>query len=364
MDFLLGNFNRNTRNNKRIVSTDYIIRKRGDLLHVCLNSPGCRYRNSGSCTMCDYGQGIRLTGRRMKNILPHIKMAAEGMQSVLIGTLGSVFDTTELSLECLAMICSTLNDLPIKTIIFETHYSLIDDMICQWLKKQLPQKDIVIEVGLESVDEFVQKKCLNKMVDLTVLKSKIELLHLYGISVTANVFLGAPFLSVKEQIEDTEKTINWAIDNEVDSIVIFPANIRKNTLLDILYKNAQYLPIQHWAIFEVLCNIPLHYLNRVYLAWYGDWIDFDETGKETNYPPYSCKNCKGKWMEFYHKFLSESDKLNRKKILQEYGKSLTLTCDCQKKFKNSLEEFSGESLKIRANRIRSWIMDQYRDTFR
>lgn len=362
MDFLLGKYNQNIRNNKKMVSTDYIIRKRGDLLHVCLNSPGCRYRNSGSCTMCDYGQGMRLTEKRMKDILPYIKEAAVGMQSILIGTLGSVFDSAELSLECLEMICNTLNDLPIKTIIFETHYTMINDMICQWLKKRLPQKDIVVEVGLESVDVFVQEKCLNKTINLRELKSKIELLHYYGMSITANAFLGAPFLTVKEQIEDTEKTINWAVDNGVDSIVIFPANIRKNTLLDVLYKNEKYLPIQHWAIFELLCNIPLHYLNRIYLAWYGDWIDFDETGKATNYPPYSCKRCKGKWMEFYHQFLSEPDSLKRKQILKKYCKKLSLDCDCHNEFIESSEEFMEESIERRIDRIKNWIVNQYKDT--
>ena len=357
MDLLLGKCIQNTRNNKRIVCSDYILRKRGGLLHVCLNSPGCRYRNSGSCTMCDYGQGIRLSEKKMRNILPAIKEASVGMQSILIGTLGSVFDSKELSLECLAMLCDTLNDLPIKTIIFETHYTMIDDMICQWLKKQLPKKDIVVEVGLESVDVFVQEKCLNKTVDVTALKSKIELLHHYQMSITVNAFLGAPFLSVKEQIVDTLKTVNWAVDNGVDSVVIFPANIRKNTLLDVLYKNGKYSPIQHWAIFELLCNIPVHYLNRIYLAWYGDWIDLDEKGNEMNYPPYFCDKCKSKWMNFYQQFILETNSMQRKNILKKYYRKLSLGCDCRDKYIRSLEETLDENLEGRVNRIRDWILN-------
>lgn len=362
MDFLLSKCNQQTRNDKRIISKDYIIRKRGGLLHVCLNSPGCRYRNSGSCTMCDYGQGEKLTEKGMESVIQDIKKNAVGMQSILIGTLGSVLDSAELSREYLAIICDALNELPIETVIFETHYTMVDDMICQWLKKRLPQKDIVIEVGLESVDAFVQEKCLNKIIDLMALKSKIELLHDYGMSITVNVFFGAPFLSVKGQIEDAEKTINWAVDNEADSVVIFPANIRKNTILEVLYKNGRYLPVQHWAVFELLCSIPLEYLNRIYLAWYGDWTDMDEMGNQTNYPPYSCEICKGKWMEFYSQFISETDNMKRKHILEIYGNKLSLHCDCRSKFLKALAGCKEGGMEERADKIRKWLMRQYEIT--
>ncbi len=359
MDFVLSEFNKKKRNNKKIICEDLIIRKREKLLHVCLNSPGCRYRKSGSCTMCDYGQGNLLTEERIRDILPHIKEATEGMQSILIGTLGSVLDSEEISRKCLEIVCDMLNKLSIETIIFETHYTMIDDQICQWLKCHLPQKDIVIEVGLESVDSIIQEKCLNKKIDIEVLKSKIELLHAYGMSITANVFLGAPFLTVGEQIEDTENTIRWAIDNGIDSVVVFPANIRENTLLDVLYKNEKYFPIQHWAIFELLCRIPLNYLNRVYLAWYGDWFEFDEKGERTNLPPYSCDICSNRWMEFYHEFLSETDNAKRRRVLQMYRGKLMDRCGCYGSFEQNLIKSTLEERKNRIDRIRDWIGSQF-----
>lgn len=358
MDFLLTEFNKKNRNNKKIINEDFILRKREKLLHVCLNSPGCRYRNVGSCTMCDYGQGKFLTKERIRDILPHIEEEANSAQSILIGTLGSVLDPAEISRECLELICDSLNNLALETIIFETHYTMIDNQMCQWLKQHLPQKDIVIEVGLESVDCIIQEKCLNKKIDLMVLKSKIELLHAYGISITANAFLGAPFLSTKEQIEDTENTINWAIRNKVDSVVIFPANIRKNTMLDILYKNGKYFPIHHWAIYELLRRIPLNYLNKIYLAWYGDWIEFDGKGEETNIPPYSCGVCRDKWMEFYHEFLSEPDSLKRNQILQMYQGVLMSGCGCYDLFERNLKKPILEERKKRIGEMRNWIENQ------
>ena len=144
MDDLLTRYNQEKRNGRKIISSDYIIRKRGSLLHVCLNSPGCRFRKSGSCTMCDYGEGARLTEKKLDMFWPQIEEAAKGMTSILIGSLGSVLDPDEISIECLEKICGFLDRMPIETIIIETHYTMINEEICRWLNLHLPGKDIVI----------------------------------------------------------------------------------------------------------------------------------------------------------------------------------------------------------------------------
>lgn len=355
MDSLLTKYNQEKRNGKKIISSDYIIRKRGNLLHVCLNSPGCRYRCSGSCTMCDYGEGSRLTVKEVELLLPAIKEAAEGMSSILIGSLGSVLDPEEVSRECLDKICRYLNRLTIETVIFETHYTMIDDMVCQWLRQRLPLKDIVIEVGLESADEFVQEKCLNKRINLEMLENKIEILHKYGMSITANVFLGAPFLSVLEQIDDSVKTIQWATEHGVDSVVLFPANIRKNTLLDEMHRNGKYSRIQHWAVFDVLWRVPWHYLNRVYLAWYGDWIDSNPDGTSDNLPPYCCDMCSDTWMEFYRRFLEEPGNAERRRLLIAYGNKLASKCECRDLFEKSLQVYTKKERAQRVEVLRDWL---------
>ena len=358
MDDLLTRYNQEKRNGRKIISSDYIIRKRGSLLHVCLNSPGCRFRKSGSCTMCDYGEGARLTEKKLDMFWPQIEEAAKGMTSILIGSLGSVLDPDEISIECLEKICGFLDRMPIETIIIETHYTMINEEICRWLNLHLPGKDIVIEVGLESSNPVVQKKCLNKKIDLNILRKKIEILHEYKISVTANVFLGAPFLSVTEQIEDTDKTIQWAIEHGIDSVVLFPANIRTNTLLDLLYKNGHYFRIQHWAIFEILWRIPWHYLNRIYLAWYGDWIDYDESDKIENLPPFCCDICSEKWMEFYGRFLETRDNSARRQTLIDYYSILASDCMCRNEFEKSLRISTEKDRKYNIEQERKWLADE------
>ena len=188
MDLLLSSYNQKYRNGNRIIEPDYIIRKRERLLHVCLNSPGCKFRRTGSCTMCDYGQGKKISVDVINEVLLQIKKEENNIDSILIGTLGSVFDEQEVPREYLEELFKFLQTTTINTVILESHYTTIDDKLCMWLSKYLEGKDVVVEVGLESVDPFVQNKCLNKIIDLNLLQNKIELLHKYHFSVTGNVF--------------------------------------------------------------------------------------------------------------------------------------------------------------------------------
>lgn len=354
MSILLSKCNYVIRNEKKIIQENCIIRKREKLLHVCLNSPGCRFGKAGSCSMCNYGQGYMISDSEMESILQRVSLESDGMNSILIGTLGSIFDISEVPKSGLEIICSKLNEMPINTVIFETHYTFIDEKLCIWLKERMPDKDIVIELGLESSDNFVQRKCLNKIIQLDKFKEKIRLLHRFQMSVTVNVFLGVPFLSVVEQIEDIQRTILWAIRNGADSTVIFPANIRKNTLLDFLYKNQQYRRITQWQVLEVLKKIPINYLNRIFFAWYGDWVDKDENGNIENLPPYSCEQCQEQWIEFYHKFLQENSSEKRKFILDDIANSKN-ECECRRKFKKDLCIVESKGREKRVIEAHLWL---------
>ena len=280
-----------------------------------------------------------LTVDKVEDVLQEIVKNMDGVTSILVGTLGSILDEEEVSIEFLSQLCSGLHKIDIHTVIFETHYTTVNHKVCRWLRELLPDKDIVIEIGLESADDLVLKKCLNKKIDIEALKTTIQQVHEDGCSITANVFLGAPFLSPREQIEDTIKTIRWSIVNSVDSIVIFPANIRRGTLLERLYKEKKYEQVMNWQVLEVLKNVPLHYLDRVYLSWYGDWIDYDADGVPENIPPYSCPVCAAQWQEFYRQFLSNSTAEKRKTLIDHFN-AQAFDCICYHRFRSLFQSDS------------------------
>lgn len=321
---------------RRIIQEDFMIRKRGGLLHVCLNSPGCRFH----CMMCNYGRGYMLTEDKADAVLRKIEEQSQNITSILIGTLGSVLDSAEITRDFLEKLCRGLNRLNIATIVFETHYTTVTRESCRLLQSLLPEKDVVIEIGLESADSEVLEKCLHKQINIKDAEKTIELIHEYGFSVTANVFLGAPFLSPREQVDDSVETVRWAIRHSVDSVVIFPANIRKNTLLESLYKQQRYDRIMHWQVLETLQRIPEDYLNRIYLSWFGDWIDYDPDGTPENIPPYACEACAPIWQEFYCRFLSEPRSDKRKQLLLQF-ESRAGDCSCRRQFRTMFERGLG-----------------------
>lgn len=316
---MLTKYNKILRRHEKSVDANVIIRRRKGLLHVCITSEGCRYQKTGSCTMCNYGVSKLLP---LGIICEQIKDAIEkstDINSILIGTMGSIWDSQEIPEEYILEICNMLSDLPINTIIFETHYLTITNCICDKIRKVLPSKDLVVEFGLESIDSNVQKFCLNKIIDKEVLVNKLKILRRYQFSITANIFLGAPFLTIQERKADALSTIKWCIYNQIDSIVIFPANIRKRTLLQWLYEKELYQRVSHKEIYELLSAIPFRYLNRIYLSWYGDWIDISSEGEVINIIPDVEEIPEYKWDEFYGKFLNAASSYERKEIVQSYS---------------------------------------------
>lgn len=292
-------------------NSPFVIRRRGDLLHICIGSIGCRFQNSGSCVMCNYGKSNPICEADINRLFSIIKEQENTTSSILIGTYGSLFDEREIPSEILDLILEHLKNVNIDIIVFETHYLTVNKEILEKIKKTLIGKDVAIELGLESSNKTTLEQCLNKSIDLSVFLQRVNLIHLHKMSVTANVFLGAPFLTIKEQIEDTLQTIIWAFENGVDNVVIFPANIRKNTLIEFLYNNNRFQQLSYWSLFEVLRLIPQNYQTKVFLSWFGDWNDEKIiVGSAHKYD--------NALIELFSGYLNLNDNLKRNKCLNSF----------------------------------------------
>lgn len=140
----------------------------------------------------------------------------------------------------------------IDVIIFETHYSSINEDILQLIKHTLSKKQIAIELGFESSNTEYRQNYLNKIIDNDQFVEKVNLIKSYGFTVETNVIFGMPYLSTKEQIKDTLQSIIWCFQNNIDVVNLFPINIKPYTLLYKLYETGEYLPVNHKDFIEVL----------------------------------------------------------------------------------------------------------------
>lgn len=352
MNTILSHANKILHSDLRKTNSPFIIRRRANLLHVCLGSNGCRLSRMGSCTMCNYGSGKVVSEKDISHIIERVKEHEKEIDSVLMGSYGSIFDTSEVPRHILYNLLDGLSDTNIRIIIFETHYTTVTKEILKKVSNKLSGKDIVIELGLESFDETVLEQCLNKSINIDVFKSKIDLIHDYGMSVSVNVFLGAPFLSVKEQINDSLNTILKAIDNGADNIVIFPSNIRENTLLAYLYENGRYSPISAWELVELLRQIPVNYHNKVYLSWFGDWDD-----EKILVGFYDCYECSTLLRNFFYKYLSINSGYERKRFVNEFTIS-SKNNRCYQLFKKTLQLTYKSPIAKRATEQQKWLAEK------
>ena len=275
-------------------------------IHCCIQSRGCRYsRNAGACIMCDYGIGCNVSAEELalaleKELAPCVPYT----DKMLFGTYGSIFDESEISAECLDVILDFIRKYQIPTVIFETHCETVSEAKLQWIKESIsPDTDVIIEMGYETCDTYVLHRCLNKVLELEVLEKAIDLVETMEMSVCLNVFVGAPFLNASDQMETACKSIQWAVERKVDSLVLFPANIKPFTLLHKLYLAGQYQSVSQWMLPLLFSELTEDVLERISLSWYGDRQNFYENNEYPLLPPEDCESCHDELFSFYGDFL-------------------------------------------------------------
>lgn len=268
--------------------------------------------------MCDYGKvrNENLKPNEIKEILITILNNLKELPKVLLlNSLGSVLDTEEMPIENIITLLDELSNIKIDVIIFETHYLTINNSLLRLIKQKLYNKYIIIELGLESSNKEIREKCLNKYIDNAKFIDKVNLIKSYGFGVEANVIFGVPFLTTKEQKEDTINSVNWCFKNSIDGVNLFPINIKPYTLLYKLYEQGRYFPISHRDFVEVLNRVHKEYIDKIYLCWYGNReIIYDKN--KTIFP--KCKDSEYQiLMNFYKKFNMNKNAEKRIELLKQ-----------------------------------------------
>lgn len=302
---------------------------RGSFLHLCFSSVGCRYRKLGYCTMCNYGAGENVSAvEAIAAIDRALEDRKEPVVELLLGTCGSILDESEMPWDTLVQILSRVAQESIPTVLLETHYTTVTKWKLQRIQELLPGSEIVIEMGFESANPVVLRDSLHKYMDLDKLVQTVTLIKEMGMGVVLNVFLGAPYLNLREQINDAKKAVEWAVSHGSDRVVVFPANIKMNTPIWDLYQQNQYRRISHWAVVELLNRLDDECLSRIELSWYGDR---QKVGKSTEaIPPESCEDCDAAIFDFYRSFIPCFDVQQRRMLVRAINKSAM--CSCRERF--------------------------------
>ena len=303
-------------------------------VQFCFQSRGCRYSDMGGCLMCDYGCGHNLKPVEIRRYLEDTTVLKRpGIQELLVGTYGSIFDEYEMPEECLEEILKCLGLTEIPQIGFETHCDTVTTARLELIKRYLPDRQIYVEMGFESVDDTVRKHYLNKKLELNQLEHAIRKVHENGFEVVLNILLGSPCLDRARQIQDVCDSVDWAFGHGSDYIVLFPVNVKPFTVLYQMMEKGLYEPISKWTLVYALQSLADKLdderLGKINLSWYGEREDIYPLPFARMIPPMSCGKCRESVTSFFVKYQT-SEGSERRSLIKEVL-SVQMECDCRER---------------------------------
>ena len=107
--------------------------------------------------------------------------------------------------------------------------------------------------------------------------------------------------------------------------VLFPINIKQNTMLKHWQDIGVYDQISSWEFVELLHNIPEEYLDKLTIAWWGNRENAFTKGI-TQFPK-TCDKCRDRLLIFYKDFYCNWTPSYRKELIE---KIWATRCECDK----------------------------------
>jgi radical SAM enzyme (TIGR01210 family) len=131
----------------------------------------------------------------------------------------------------------------------------------------LGDRTLGIELGVETMDEFVRYACVNKPFTNHTLRRSLSTIHSAGARAWANLIVGLPFLTRAEVVTGTARSIEDALAVGFDQVVLFPNHVKEHTIAHLLAKAGRYVPPDLWTVRDVLAAVSPDLLAKVHLAW-------------------------------------------------------------------------------------------------
>lgn len=313
----------------------------GDLLcDLWFLTTGCRHDAQGGCVMCNYGKN---TGeideeRILYDLRQIVTRFPFEFGDFLLTSSGSLLDEREVPDRMREKLLLVLKDIRAKRVIVETRADTVTEAGLEFVKRLLPDSEKYIEIGVESSNNWILKHCINKGTDFQTFQKAVEQIHGKGIFVTANIGIGAPFMSERAAVRYAVRSIQDVLEAGADSVVVFPYHVKHGTLLDVMYREGMYQPVSLWSLVEVLNHFTGKELLKIQISWYKDYF-----GEENSYiyrSPVSCPECQEYVMRELDYYRDRQDHDRIRKLSES-------ACQCREEWKGRLVK-EADSIQIDA----------------
>lgn len=196
-------------------------------------SRGCH----NACVFCNYGFKHPVRQEEILKKVEHIcRYLPSNIETLILESPGSFLDDRELPEELQYKIMEIVAKTKVYRIQFETHYKTVTEKKLGKILQILKGHELAFEFGLESTN-IETLSIYNKDINVRDFFKLVQHCQELGIETSLNVLVGAPLLTIKEQVQDALNTIQDILENcpQRTDIVLFPINIKDYTLLKHMY---------------------------------------------------------------------------------------------------------------------------------
>lgn len=289
---------------------------------------GCRYDKAGSCVMCDYGAGPATTSAEemIEFVRQGLDVLPEGLYHLLVSPLGSFLDAWEVPKEARNEILRLMAETDIDTFAFESRAETMTDEEVVQCCSCLGNRGLKVYLGLESSSPWISRYCINKAQSIDVFEQAVQILNRHKVITSANVLIGAPFLTTLETIEDALQSVTWAFAKGVDECNLFPTHVKQATLLCWLCERGICSPTSLWSLVEVLRRLgPEIVCTRIKFSWYKTY-----GSENVVHPPTTCSTCSPEIVHHLDQFYETND-------FEWIEKLVSFSCQCKDVWRSRLE---------------------------
>ena len=247
------------------IKEDRLLKKRGKEFAIILRTKGCSWAlgDFGGCSMCGYIQDSTIENIDQIHIINQFNYALQEKISeitsdeedfiIKIFNSGSFFDDNEISEDVREHIFKKIADVPkIKEIVIESRVDYITNEKLKKMKSILKNKYIEVAIGLETVDDYIRNRYINKGLKFKDFLDAIHLCKENEVGIRAYLLFKPPFLNEQTAIDDCVKSIQKLAELKINTISINPVNIQKNSLVEYLFYQNRYRPPWFYSLFKSL----------------------------------------------------------------------------------------------------------------
>lgn len=317
------------------IESDYLLNGSGEALVIILNSKGCQWGLGlfGGCSMCGYSnettEDINATDLVNQTKKAFEIFSKKNFQAIKIFNSGSFLDEEEIPIEAQEKIFKMINDFDnVTEIIIESRPEFVTKKSLNRLTNiSEKNKQIEIGVGLESSNDFIRINHINKGFLFSDYLKAVKIALKEQVRVKSYLLLKPPFLTEKEAIKDTHQSIIDAIKAGSKSISINPVNIQTGTLVHDLWRNGLYRSPWFWSVRKVIKDT-WKTINANGMNHLVDRILCDPSGTGTYRSVHNCYKCNKQFIK----------SLKDYSINQNLTSLDSVTCNCYELWQELLQQ--------------------------